>query len=543
MKIAAYARVSSEEQRDNQTIEGQIAYIRQHCLQQGWEVAAEFLDDGVSGDTPFDLRPAGARLLSAAQAGHFDAVVVFLYDRFSRDVLVGLLAAKTLRESGVVPLSCCEPFELGTPHGDYSFVQSLNNSQLWKAQFLQRIRAGIDRWSREGVWMGGIVPFGYTVEGAKKEARLVVDTSPLPGCSLSAAQVVQLLYKAIGQEGRTTYWLADHLNALGIPPSYVKDGRPKRRGERTSQTAGIWTPGRIRNIVVSPTYKGVHLYGKRSDRKREVIERPVPPIVDQELWEATQATLRRNQLTSMRNAKRVYLLRGKLVCALCGQTLYGSFASRRGGEEFYYKCGGKIAYRGTKAGEDPRASCRGKSIPGIIEEWVWADIERLIHNPGELLARLTEADSSGLASREEILAALAANQEAMKAKEAEILRVARLHSKGVYTDAQAEAVITQIQSEEATLKAERGALSASLKEGSAEAARLADTQSLLERLRGAISEATRRQVVELLVDRIVVRTLNPEATAAQRRAELDIYYVFSPDRAFDCSYNPKKKRS
>lgn len=530
MNVAAYCRVSSDEQRENQSIQGQEEYIRAYCERQGWTITSWYLDDGVGGDLPFDQRPAGSRLLADAKSGAFAAVVVFLYDRFSRDVLVGLLAARTLRENGVVPLSCCEPFELGTPHGDYMFVQSLNNSQLWKAQFLQRIRAGIDRWSREGVWMGGITPFGYRVEGMKKQARLILDEEPLPGSTLSAVAVVRLMYRAVGQEGKTTFVVADQLNALGIPPSYVRDGRELRRGERKSSTAGTWSPGRVRNIIASTTYKGIHLYGKRSEREREIVERPVPAIVTPAEWQAAQDAMRRNQITSMRNSTRLYLLRGKLICQMCGQVLSGSYATRnaaRGTTEFYYKCGGKTGYRGTKPGEDPHASCPGKSVPGQVEEWVWADIEAMIHNPGKLLSRLQEADTSGQVGREALQEELERSLVALAGKEAEVLRVARLHSKGVYSDAQAESILTQIAQEESTLRLEVARLEEHLRQGQAVAARIADTQELLTRLRGTIDAQTRRQVIELLVDRIEVRTLNPEAHPSKRCGELDVYYVFS----------------
>lgn len=526
MKVAAYARVSSEEQRENQSIEGQIEYIRLHCERMGWEIVGQFLDDGITGDMPFADRPGGRALLAAAARGEFAQVVVFLYDRFSRDVLEGLLAARTLRSHGVMTASCCEPFELGTPHGDFMFIQSLNNSQLWKAQFLQRIRAGIDHWSRQGVWMGGITPFGYVVQGAKKQARLEVDEEPLPGCTLSAAQVVRLLYQCVGVEGRTTFWVADHINALGIPPSYVKDGRSVRRGERTEVTAGVWTPGRVRNIIASSTYKGVHLYGKRSTRERELVERPVPPIVSPELWQAAQDALRRNQITAMRNATRVYLLRGKLVCELCGQVLSGSVVRRKTRTEFFYRCGGKTMYRGVKPGEDPHAHCKGKSVPGVVEEWVWADIERWLHNPGELLVRLQAAQVVGADAREEIEARLVATRKAEASKGAEILRVARMHRTGSYSDAVASAMLQEVQAEQASLQSEVSRLEAALGELQEGAGRLADTEELLTRLRGEYTHATKRAIIEVLVEKIVVRTLNPEAPASKRKGELIVHYVF-----------------
>ncbi|WP_209319432.1 hypothetical protein, partial [Klebsiella variicola] len=82
-------------------------------------------------------------------------------------------------------------------------------------------------------------------------------------------------------------------------------------------------------------------------------------------------------------------------------------------------------------------SCPGKSVPGQVEEWVWADIEAMIQSPGKLLSRLQEADTSGQAGREALQEELERVLVALSGKEAEVLRVARLHSRGVYSDGQA----------------------------------------------------------------------------------------------------------
>ena len=103
-----------------------------------------------------------------------------------------------------------------------------------------------------------------------------------------------------------------------VPPAYAKDNRQiaRRRpeGKRKEHTAGVWRPGRIRNLVVNAVYKGEHIYGRRSKKQRELITRAVPAIVDAETWDKAQQTLRRNLMFATRNALRQYLLRGLLKC-------------------------------------------------------------------------------------------------------------------------------------------------------------------------------------------------------------------------------------
>jgi site-specific DNA recombinase len=69
-RVALYPRVSSEEQRDRETIEIQEEFLEQYCNLYGLEVAEIYKDDGVSGTIPLHERPEGRRLLEDARAGN-----------------------------------------------------------------------------------------------------------------------------------------------------------------------------------------------------------------------------------------------------------------------------------------------------------------------------------------------------------------------------------------------------------------------------------------------------------------------------------------
>ena len=67
--VALYARVSSDEQREQQTIRTQLDYARGRAKLEGWTLR-EFIDDGVSGKkVPLGKRPQGGLLLEAARRG------------------------------------------------------------------------------------------------------------------------------------------------------------------------------------------------------------------------------------------------------------------------------------------------------------------------------------------------------------------------------------------------------------------------------------------------------------------------------------------
>ena len=67
MVTAAYLCVSTEEQRQRQTIATQRQFAERYFAQRGIEAVRYYVDDGISGMIPFGARPAGQRLLVAGR--------------------------------------------------------------------------------------------------------------------------------------------------------------------------------------------------------------------------------------------------------------------------------------------------------------------------------------------------------------------------------------------------------------------------------------------------------------------------------------------
>src|SRR5829696_10419955 len=86
-RIALYLRVSSEEQRDRETIEIQDEFLDQYRNLYELEVAETYKDDGISGTISLHERPEGRRLLEDAKEGNFQIVLVYRLDRFGRSLL------------------------------------------------------------------------------------------------------------------------------------------------------------------------------------------------------------------------------------------------------------------------------------------------------------------------------------------------------------------------------------------------------------------------------------------------------------------------
>lgn len=539
MKVAVYCRVSTEEQRERQTIDSQRYEADRHCTRDGITIVDFYLDDGVSGSTAFASRPEGGRLLADAKAGKFEAVLVYMYDRLARDVYEGLQAARTLKAYGVRPISILEPYDINTPEGEYQFIQSLNNAQLWKAQYVRRSMDASNRLAREGQWMGGIRPFGYRVEGVDRKARIITSEDPIPGLELSEADVVRGIYQWLADEGRSCVWIADRLTEMGVPPAYAADGREIKRNTRKTQTAGIWRPSRIRNLVTNTVYKGVHQYGKRASKQREIIEREVPALVPADVWERAQETLRRNQLMSARNAKRQYLLRGLIKCDLCGLTYVGTGypVKKRvegkdvptGADKFYYVCNGKHGARGVYGLNYQR--CPSKSIPGDVESVVWNDVEDFLRNPGAIVAQLAERQHESAGEADKLHEQVSKLQQAINGLTRERDSVITLFRKGRIDATSLDKQLDAIQAEEANLQNQTKELSARAQSVEESQSALRTAESLLrelnKRLDGPVTWEIKRELIEALVDHIRVQTVGAEGQPQHRKhAVVTVRYRF-----------------
>ena len=99
LRLAIYARVSTEEQREGQTIDSQIAELERFSREKGWPITGIYKDDGWSGGVM--ERPELDRLRDDARNDVFDAVLINDVDRLARDVAHLGVIKRDLERKGV----------------------------------------------------------------------------------------------------------------------------------------------------------------------------------------------------------------------------------------------------------------------------------------------------------------------------------------------------------------------------------------------------------------------------------------------------------
>jgi site-specific DNA recombinase len=390
---------------------------------------------------------------------------------------------------------------------------------------------GANRAARKGKWLGGIVPYGYRVN---EDGYLEISEEPIPGKpDMTEAGVVRLIYSLTVDHEWSTIKIADYLNSLQIPPSYVRDGRKVKRGKRKENTAGIWRPSRIRNMIINPTYKGVHEYGKRSKKEREIIVREVPAIVSPEVWERAQQVLKENQIEAMRNARRQYLLRGLIKCGACGLTYTGTtFPGPKRQPKPYYVCNGKQSYKGPLQGK-----CRSKNIPaGWIEEVVWNECVEFILNPGEAIKALAETMEKRRNNTVELRSEIELIQRTLQDKETERYQILTLYRQKIITAADVEHQLQDIMRETHVLQGRIKELEQRIEQEEGLAKDFNTAEQLLISLRSKLDNPSfedKREIVKTLVKEILVITEHPpEGTFGRPKTNVHVRYAFRSPELF-----------
>src|ERR1700675_792457 len=242
MKTAAiYARVSSDKQREENTIASQTAALVAFARAQQFEVPKEwvFEDDGYSGANL--IRPGLERVRDLAAEGLIQAVLIYAPDRLSRRYAHQILLIEELARAGVETLFVRAP--RGSTSEDELLVQFQGMiAEYERAQILERSRRGKRHRARSGeVSVLSGAPYGYRYIRKTDEAPasyVVID---------SEARVVQRVYAMYTVEALSMGEIARRLNA---------EETPSRKQSARWERSVVWA------MLRNPAYPGAACFGK-----------------------------------------------------------------------------------------------------------------------------------------------------------------------------------------------------------------------------------------------------------------------------------------
>lgn len=362
MTVAIYARVSSDRQEREQTIDSQVAELRAFASRLDGSVEL-YADDGFHGGT-LD-RPAMRRLRDSLAAGLHEALVVYDIDRISRDQadlyqlvyreVIGVGVALYLAKTGT-------RFE-DTAEGDAMFAMFAAFAKIERRRIGERARRGNKhRAEVEHRKNGGIAAFGFTME----DGRYNVERSEAEWCHRMSAWLL---------EGVTPGLIAQRLSLHAVPTRYDTLGIVRKGSHRQPNT---WYPDQVRKILTSRLYGGELVYSAW-DGTEVVI--PVPVIFTPAQLEAHRRRIERNTALKVRADGAVNILRSLVRCGSCGRRYVAGYASR----QRVYRCG---AWNRPKHLRD----CTNKGWTAHrLEGAVWGALARFLMDPATALAAVDAA--------------------------------------------------------------------------------------------------------------------------------------------------------
>lgn len=316
MRIAAYARYSSDSQREA-SLEDQLRNCRTFCSRQGWAAPVVYTDAATSGSR--NDRAGYVRLL--ADAAQFDVIIVDDLSRLSRDSINVAQAIKRLTFQGVRLLGVSDGVD--TSRKGHKLDVGLRGlmSELYLTDLADKTHRGLTGRALAGASAGGL-PYGYRVTEVGQ--RAIEETQ---------ASVVRRIYAEYiaGQSPRA------------IVAALNRDAVPSARGGQWGLTAVYGDVRRGIGILANPIYAGRQVWNrshwvKHPDTGRRVrqerpesewitTEQPELAIIDAATWSAAQARIRACSPTRTAATQGGpgrpprHLLSGILRCDECGGPL------------------------------------------------------------------------------------------------------------------------------------------------------------------------------------------------------------------------------
>jgi DNA invertase Pin-like site-specific DNA recombinase len=149
-RAAIYVRVST----DKQSIENQVAALRQVAERRGWEVVEQYSDAGISGSKGREGRPGLDQMLKDASKRKFDVIMSWAIDRLGRSLIDLLGTIQMLEAYGVDLYLDQQSIDTTTPAGRLMFQVTGAFAEFERSMIRQRVHAGLKRAVEAGKTLG-----------------------------------------------------------------------------------------------------------------------------------------------------------------------------------------------------------------------------------------------------------------------------------------------------------------------------------------------------------------------------------------------------
>ncbi len=395
--VAAYARVSTEKEEQEDSFERQVShYTTLITSKPEWEFGGIYADSGITG-TRAEKRPDFMRMIADCRAGKINKVLVKSISRFARNTVDALKYIQELKELGISVYFENENIDTLTPGGEVLITILAAMAEQESRTMSTNIKWTYQKKFKNGeVILNTGLMLGYRKAGRKDE-----EGKEIYIINESEAEIVRRIYREY-LAGTTVTRIARGLEADGIP---TKLGKKK------------WSPKVIMSILTNEKYTGDAILGKtfKPDvlskyRQKNTGQAPMyyaegthPAIIDKEMFEMVKVEIQRRkdeQVTAVGSSRFTskYPFSGLLICGECGHKLRRHVRTVGSGMKVpAWGCANRIV--------NGRRECDSHHVnEDTLQHTYTAAISDMIEDTEEIMAAVK--DSAGLVMEPENKAAL-----------------------------------------------------------------------------------------------------------------------------------------
>ena len=343
-RVAAYARISLENDRTKNSFSAQVSYFS-NLIQNNpeWEYAGVYADCGETGTD--SKRDEFMRLLADCEDGKIDIILVKSISRFARNTVDLLNTVRRLKELGIEVRFEKENINSMNAEGELMLTVLASFAQEESFTMSENIKWSLRNGFKKGK-QSNVRLYGYQWNGENFEIQP------------DEAAIVRLIFSEYLAE-KSPRTISAELAKMGAKPMY---------GEKFNQqtiTSMLENEKYAGILVMQKTFVECHVTHKKKKNNGElpryIIEDAHPAIIDRETFDKVQVRLQERKITVQRT-----VFTGKIRCEVCGLNFQRATKQHNGNKTKVMLCSNK------KHGKP--CDCDTKEIPEKILESVTAEV-------------------------------------------------------------------------------------------------------------------------------------------------------------------------
>ncbi|MPM19780.1 hypothetical protein SDC9_66206 [bioreactor metagenome] len=316
-RIAAYCRVSSQQDEQMHSLAAQVTYYENLLSRDDdCEFAGIYADIGISG-TRTKNRAQFLQLIEDCRAGKVDGIITKSVSRFGRNTVDTLVFTRELRSHGIDVFFEKENLHSCSPEGELLLTLMAALAESEAVSMSDNIKWGKRRRYEKGLIESLAIANVYGF--CKKDGKLAIDDQEA------------LVLKRIYTEFINGYNYAD------IAAGLIADGVPTRRD------GASWASTTVKNFLANEKYCGDCKFQKtfiqdpvshksvinRGELPQFLVEECLPVIIDKEMWSVAQS-IRMRHSSGRPSPCEEYPFRGMMFCGTCGKPVNLQYTTREG---------------------------------------------------------------------------------------------------------------------------------------------------------------------------------------------------------------------